>query len=74
MKNIKIDKEKCVQCGLCVEDCVTACIEFDEDDFPRMSKPEKCISCQHCLAICPKGALTFDNLSPENSENINTKN
>lgn len=70
MKNITIDKEKCVKCGLCISDCVSACIDFDEENYPKMQDGERCISCQHCLAICPTGALSFEDKNPENSEPI----
>lgn len=68
MKTITIDKEKCIRCGLCISDCLSSCIEFDEDNFPKMTAEERCISCQHCLAICPTGALSFNEKHPENSQ------
>lgn len=68
MKTITIDKEKCIRCGLCISDCLSSCIEFDEDNFPQMKAEERCISCQHCLAICPTGALSFNEKHPENSQ------
>lgn len=68
MNNIKIDREKCIHCGLCIRDCVSSCIDFDEEEFPKMIDEKTCIACQHCLAICPTGALSFNGKSPENSE------
>ena len=68
---IEIDKEKCVKCGLCANDCLTECIEFDEDGFPKMSHEERCLKCQHCLMVCPQGALSFNGKKPENSEETN---
>ncbi len=70
MNTITIDKSKCTHCGLCIEDCVSGCIEFDSEKFPQMNDESRCISCQHCLSICPTGALSFNNKNPENSQNI----
>lgn len=71
MKNtINIDNEKCIHCGLCINDCITKCIKFDENKTPFMAQPENCISCQHCFAICPTGALSFNGLQPESSEEV----
>ena len=68
MNKINIDREKCIHCGLCISDCVSSCIDFDDEKFPQMTDEERCLACQHCLAICPTGALSFNDKSPENSE------
>lgn len=70
MKNITVDENKCIHCGLCIKDCVGKCLEFDENKIPFMAKEKNCISCQHCLAICPEGALSFCGKNPENSEAV----
>ena len=70
MKNITIDKEKCTHCGLCIEDCVSGCLSFDCDNFPKMDDEARCIACQHCLSICPVGALSFGDKNPANSESV----
>jgi len=73
MNTIKIDKEKCVQCGLCISDCIAKCIEFDEEDYPKIRYAERCLGCQHCLSICPNGALSYNDKNPEDSEKISNK-
>ncbi len=70
MKTISIDKEKCTHCGLCINDCLSGCIAFDNENYPQMIDETRCISCQHCLAICPVGALSFCGKKPENSEEV----
>ncbi len=71
-ENLIIDKEKCIHCGQCVNDCITHCLKMDKknDNIPifRKGGEERCIKCQHCLAICPTGALNIWNKDPENSE------
>lgn len=70
MKTISVDKNKCTHCGLCVSDCVSGCIGFDSENFPKTNDEARCISCQHCLAICPTGALSFNGKSPQNSSTV----
>lgn len=70
---ITIDKEKCVKCGMCINDCVSQCLEFDDEGFPKMKMGNHCLACQHCLSICPKGALTFNDKNPEDSEKVGSK-
>lgn len=71
MKNLelKIDKNKCIHCGLCIKDCSCSVLEFDENIFPKVAKngEQRCMECQHCFAICPTGALSILGLNPENS-------
>lgn len=63
----ELDANKCVRCGLCVEDCAFGALKRDENALPRLANPSECMRCQHCLAICPKGAVTFDAKRPEDS-------
>ncbi len=63
----KVDGEKCLRCGLCVNDCAFKALSAGKDGFPLMSHAEKCMRCQHCFAICPAGAITFDGISPKDT-------
>jgi ferredoxin len=51
----RIDKEKCVNCGLCAKNCKSACIDTDlrKIDYSR------CVACFNCLERCPKGGITY---------------
>ena len=60
-----IDAERCVHCGLCVQDCPMGAITMGE--VPRLTGPKRCIRCQHCLAICPTGALSILGNHPDES-------
>ena len=73
MNTITIDKEKCVQCGLCVNDCISKCLKMNQNNYPYMEAEERCLSCQHCMMICPNGALSFNDKNPDDSENVSTK-
>lgn len=65
MLNLKINKERCTQCGLCVSDCPAGCIMLGDDGFPDIQEENRCIRCQHCLAICPTGALSILSVDPD---------
>lgn len=71
-KNLVIDKDKCIKCGLCIKDCASFALEADENNNPCFAEcgEKRCINCQHCLAVCPVGALSILNKNPENSDNI----
>ncbi len=55
--HIKIDREKCIGCGLCEKDCVAKNIAL-EDGKARV-RAQDCIFCGHCAAVCPKAAVTI---------------
>ncbi|WP_414150685.1 nitroreductase family protein [Acetobacterium carbinolicum] len=54
---IKIDQEKCVGCGACVEDCFPNDIVLKEDKAAPLNRT--CIKCGHCIAICPVDAVSI---------------
>ena len=72
MNSIAIDKEKCTNCGLCINDCVAGCLVQD-DNSPRMLHKERCLACQHCMSICPAGAISFNGKNPEDSKKAGEK-
>ena len=74
--NLKIDTDKCIHCGLCIKDCMTGALEFDENKIPRVAHggENRCMKCQHCLSVCPVGALSIFGKSPEDSEPVKEHN
>ena len=56
---MKVDKEKCTSCGLCLQNCPYGCWEMDEEKHPRMNKNNLCFSCFNCMAACPKDAISI---------------
>ena len=58
MNFIQLDKERCTQCGLCVNVCRG--VLGMGTHGPEAIKQE-CIACGHCVAACPNEAL--DNLN-----------
>lgn len=66
----KVDYEKCIKCGLCIENCPTKALVCDDNKSPKMDKPKNCMKCQHCLAVCPCGAISIMGKNPDNSASI----
>ncbi len=83
MNLITVNQDKCIKCGLCVNECPERVLELSENG-PKEICGEECISCGHCVAICPREAIDniktplanqtsskkFPKLSPEEAENF----
>lgn len=50
-----VNQEKCIGCGLCVEDCRWRAIRLI--DGKAQLDESRCSSCGHCIAICPQDAI-----------------
>ena len=55
---MKVDKEKCIGCGLCVKDCFVRDIKLVDKKAEIAN--ERCFKCGHCIAICPMNAVSTD--------------
>jgi len=55
---LKVDKDKCVQCGLCVKKCPMTCMNLEKTAV--QSNIHHCILCLQCIAHCPYQAITYD--------------
>lgn len=53
-----VDEEKCVACGICVEECPVDAIAM-EDGSARINM-EECIKCGVCHEVCPQDAVRHD--------------
>ncbi len=67
MLNFKVDIDKCVKCGACVDDCPTRIIKMADGGFPQIEAEDelKCMKCQHCYTLCPTGAISIFDLNAE---------
>lgn len=68
MKNVLINKDKCIGCGKCVKDCVSEKIKLIDGKAEFMY--ENCITCGHCYAICPVGAVTLTKYGDVEEEKV----
>jgi len=51
--DVYIDKENCIECGLCIKNCPTDAIS---DDF--IVNNLKCTKCNSCIEVCPKHTIS----------------
>lgn len=55
---VKIDVEKCVGCGTCVEECPSDALSL-EDEIAIVDD-DLCVECGLCVEVCPSEALSLD--------------
>lgn len=61
----KIDRELCNGCGICVDDCPTDVIRFDEESQKAYIAYENdCGVCFLCSDDCPTAAIKVTSLTP----------
>jgi uncharacterized protein (DUF362 family)/NAD-dependent dihydropyrimidine dehydrogenase PreA subunit len=51
----KVNKEKCITCGICVQSCPVSAIKI-YNGYAKINR-EKCIMCLCCHELCPEGAV-----------------
>jgi len=61
---IKIDKEKCNGCGLCVSACHEGAIGM-VDGKAELLRDDYCDGLGNCLPVCPTGAISFEEREAE---------
>ena len=60
---IKIDREKCVGCGECVEVCP---FKFRKVVDGKVAvDPDQCVGCGRCINVCPNEAISINIEDPE---------
>lgn len=52
---IRINKDKCVSCGLCSSKCKSQCIDFKN----RTVDYSRCVDCFDCIETCKKDAVKY---------------
>lgn len=62
MAKIKIDKDRCKGCYLCIANCPNGLIKISTEINVKGVKPVvfksgKCTGCGLCAIICPDGAI-----------------
>ncbi|WP_421919465.1 nitroreductase family protein [Marinifilum sp.] len=62
-----VAEDKCIECGLCKDDCPVGIIKLTPKASIAKEKEKNCLKCQHCLAICPTAAISILGKKPEDS-------
>lgn len=52
---ININKDKCVECGLCSRKCKASCIDGKNHKVDL----SRCVACMDCIDTCTHGAITY---------------
>jgi NAD-dependent dihydropyrimidine dehydrogenase PreA subunit len=55
--SLKLDREKCVDCGVCLEVCPHAVLGMNKG-FTWIENRDACMECGACARNCPTEALT----------------
>ncbi len=53
-----VDRDECVGCGTCVEDCTEEAITMDDEEIAVINA-DKCTDCGTCVENCPSEAISI---------------
>jgi L-aspartate semialdehyde sulfurtransferase ferredoxin len=57
-REIIIDEDICVHCGLCTGVCPTEALTLDPQSFRLTFTRSRCIVCEQCIPTCPVQAIS----------------
>jgi ferredoxin len=57
-REILIDEDVCVHCGLCTGVCPTEALSLSPDTFKLTFTRSRCIVCEQCIPTCPVQAIS----------------
>ena len=56
-RDVRMNKEKCIHCTVCVTVCPTKALIVDRNTMTIEFDSEKCIACELCIPACPYKAM-----------------
>ena len=56
-REISIDEDLCVHCGLCTGVCPTEALTLDPETAMLVFTRSRCIVCEQCVPTCPTNAI-----------------
>lgn len=57
-REILIDEDSCVDCGLCTGVCPTEALTLDPETFKLNFTRSRCVVCEQCIPTCPVQAIS----------------
>ena len=57
-REILIDDDSCVHCGLCTGVCPTEALTLEPQTFKLLFTRSRCIVCEQCIPTCPVQAIS----------------
>ncbi|MEL4897494.1 NIL domain-containing protein [Crocosphaera sp. Alani8] len=57
-REISINEEQCVDCGLCTGVCPTEALVLDPETFKLTFRRSRCVVCEQCIPTCPVQAIS----------------
>jgi ferredoxin len=57
-REILIDEDICVHCGLCTGVCPTQSLTLDPETYKLTFTRSRCIVCEQCIPTCPVQAIS----------------
>lgn len=59
-REILIDEESCVDCGLCTGVCPTQALTLEPETFKLKFWRSRCVVCEQCIPTCPVQAISVN--------------
>ena len=56
-QEIVIDRDVCVDCGLCTGVCPSGALTLDPESFALVFARNRCVVCEQCIPTCPVAAI-----------------
>lgn len=54
-----VDRDECVGCGTCTEECPEEAITMDDEEIAVVDT-KKCTECGTCVEACPSEAISME--------------
>ncbi|MDY0267017.1 MAG: 4Fe-4S binding protein [Methanimicrococcus sp.] len=55
---VKIDRDECTGCGLCIDECPSEALSLDSEGISVVDA-DACVECGACIDVCPVAAITL---------------
>ncbi|MFM7269344.1 MAG: NIL domain-containing protein [Cyanobium sp.] len=56
---IRIDPQRCVDCGICASVCPSGALRFDPPSQRLQFESSRCLVCEQCIPSCPLEAIAL---------------